>query len=202
MIEDSKKEENDINEKSSIEDQIKDLKSTIFLCFFKNKIEKEKDALIRYFAEQAAISATNKDLLNCLGDDIIKDYSSFTSYFIKDYTTALYSYKKAAQLGSTKAYEGLGNIYYYGYGVQKDYSKALHYYKKAYKNGNLHVCKKLGDIYKHGYGVDKNAKKANEYYKIRINDKIKISIYDLFIYFFIFVVIYSIIILKFGYLWM
>ena len=191
MIENSKKEQNCINEKNSIEEQIKDLKSTMFLCFFKNKIINEKDVLISYFSEQAAIPATNKDLLNEIGDDIIN--SKFISYFIKDYSTALYSYEKAAQLGSTKAYEGLGNIYFYGYGVQKDYSKALHYYEKTYRNGNLNVCKKLGDIYQHGYGVDKKAKKANEYYKTSTKSKIKIGIYDLFIYAFIFFLIFIII---------
>lgn len=71
-----------------------------------------------------------------------------------NYSYAKCCYEKALKLGSTKAYEGLGDIYYYGYGVEKDYSKALYYYEKAYKSGNLYVCKNLSNIYRHGYGVD------------------------------------------------
>lgn len=164
MINDSKEEQINISEKYSIEEQIDELKSAMFLCFYKKLKSRNGEALMAYYAEEAA-KTNNKDRLIELGNELINSHLFLDGF--DNYSNAKYCYEKALKLGSTKAYEGLGDIYYHGYGVNKDYSKALYYYEKAYKSGNLYVCNNLYNIYRYGYGVDKNPEKSNEFDKIR-----------------------------------
>lgn len=79
---------------------------------------------------------------------------------MRDCQKALYYYKKAADLGSSGAYNNLGVMYNYGIGVAQSYSTARSYYKTAADMGNAIACNNLGKCYEYG---DKY--KALKYYK-------------------------------------
>ena len=49
----------------------------------------------------------------------------------KDFTQAVYWYKKAAEQGLPDAQYKLADLYLNGRGVPKDYTQALHLYKKS-----------------------------------------------------------------------
>ena len=55
---------------------------------------------------------------------------------LQDYAEALKLYKKAANLGSTKALRYIGNMYKEGEGVREDKHKALKYWKEGAKKGD------------------------------------------------------------------
>ena len=49
--------------------------------------------------------------------------------------SAVYWYRKSAELGYAKAQYNLGMCYYYGQGVSKDISKALKWWRRAAEQG-------------------------------------------------------------------
>lgn len=53
-----------------------------------------------------------------------------------DYETAVYWYRKAAELGEAASQNDLGWCYENGYGVEKDTSEAIMWYRKAAAQGN------------------------------------------------------------------
>lgn len=52
------------------------------------------------------------------------------------YKNALLWFKKVAEQGDHRALKRLGDMYFYGYGVEEDYGKALDYYQAAQAKGN------------------------------------------------------------------
>lgn len=52
------------------------------------------------------------------------------------YGRAFYWFRKAAEQGDDRALKRLGDMYYYGRGVEEHYGKALDYYQAAEANGN------------------------------------------------------------------
>ena len=54
----------------------------------------------------------------------------------KDYTKAIFWYKKSAEQGHAPAQYNLGDCYLSGNGVSKDYTKAVYWYKKAAEQGH------------------------------------------------------------------
>jgi TPR repeat protein len=100
----------------------------------------------------------------------------------QDYNKAYEHYKKAYELGDTKALVRIGYCYYHGKGVEKDYEKACEFYKKASELKDAEDFEEtalafiqLGDYYRdHGkfeYNrappsrMDEAYDKAFEYYK-------------------------------------
>jgi TPR repeat protein len=61
--------------------------------------------------------------------------------------------EKAAEHGHAGAQCKLGNMYFYGEGVEKDYQKAMEWYEEAAKQGNADAQFKLGYMYFYGEGV-------------------------------------------------
>lgn len=53
-----------------------------------------------------------------------------------DYKKALLCFMKVAEQGDHRALKRLGDMYFYGYGVEEDYGKALDYYQAAQAKGN------------------------------------------------------------------
>lgn len=70
-----------------------------------------------------------------------------------------------AESGDIEAQYELGNIYQYGYDVEKDYKEALKWYEKSASQNHPDSNYKLGYFYENGYGVDKDLEKALSYYE-------------------------------------
>ena len=54
----------------------------------------------------------------------------------EDYALALAPLRKAAEAGNAEAMNQLGELYYYGYGVDEDFDNAREWYRKAAEAGN------------------------------------------------------------------
>ena len=59
----------------------------------------------------------------------------------------------------------LGDMYFYGIGVEQDYLTALYYYQEAYFGGDYEILLKIGDMYYYGYGVKQSCVEARKYYE-------------------------------------
>ena len=94
----------------------------------------------------------------------------------QDPDKAIEWYAKAEHAENPSAYGPfqIGQMYYYGYGVDVDYEKAFDAFSRAveiYKaQENVRdsffpdVVKLLGDMYNAGKGVEQDTEKAEEYY--------------------------------------
>lgn len=67
---------------------------------------------------------------------------------------------KAAEEGNLNAMYDLGNMYFYGIGVEKDYEKSFKWYKQAAEDKHIDAEFKLGLMYMSGYGIEENFYKA------------------------------------------
>ena len=83
----------------------------------------------------------------------------------QNYENAIECYSKAAELGLLEAQNELGNMYYFGLGVERDYSKAFNYYRNAAKAGYVDAQNSLGECYLLGKGVDRDNEKAIKWIK-------------------------------------
>ena len=73
----------------------------------------------------------------------------------EDYGKALEYYQAAADLGYSEAIKEIGNLYYFGLGVEPDDAKAFEYYQRAADLGNFNAVNNLGNCYLEGHGVEK-----------------------------------------------
>ncbi len=71
-------------------------------------------------------------------------------------------YKKSCDLNDAGSCYELGNLYYFGRGIQKDRKKANELYLKACNNNSAEGCFTLGNVYAEGIAIDKNIKKGIE----------------------------------------
>ena len=83
----------------------------------------------------------------------------------KDYSQAVYWYRKAADQGYASAQYNLGYCYKKGNGVSKDFKQAAQWYRKAAEQGNASAQNGLGYCYRHGEGVDKSDTQAVYWYR-------------------------------------
>ena len=162
--------------------------------FFANNINyfksgcKEKSNNFQLYNKKDEIFYGNKYLY---GYDVPKDYLRAIKYYIisanignkKDFSKAKYYYEKS---NNSKALVKLGDLYFYGYGVEQDYLKAKHYYELAsifYDRlsieYNSKAFLKLGDIYYNGFGLQKNIIKALDYYAISAKYKNPVALFKL-----------------------
>lgn len=95
----------------------------------------------------------------------------------KDYSQAVYWYRKAAEQGHSTAQCNLGLCYEYGKGVTQDYSRAEHWYKKAaaqgYSNANNNLAGlSLRKVKSQGYAnVIEMNNGSRKYYKVSKNGR-------------------------------
>ncbi len=85
-------------------------------------------------------------------------------YSNKEYEKAFSCYKEAAEQGDEKSQYILGEMYYFGYGVDSDFNKAIIWYRKAAEQGHVDAQVNLGWMYLNGYGVAKNDSAAFNWY--------------------------------------
>ena len=86
-------------------------------------------------------------------------------YAVQDYPAALSSYKKAFELGNTRALYALGSMYDNGEGVDKDAARARFYYEIAAEMKFAPAIVSLGLQQERGLGGDKNPAKAYALYQ-------------------------------------
>lgn len=82
----------------------------------------------------------------------------------KDWDTAHYWYRKAADLGDARAACEVGFSYESGFAVRKDLKQAAYWYKKSANGGYSPAMCSLGKFYAKGEGVPQSDKKAFDWY--------------------------------------
>ena len=80
------------------------------------------------------------------------------------------SWMKACESGVMRACDKLGEMYYFGYGVQQDQIKAKELYKKVCDAGDGKDCIKIAKMYDNGYTVQEDKAKAMLFYKKACDD--------------------------------
>ena len=80
------------------------------------------------------------------------------------------SWTKACENGVMRACDKLGEMYYFGYGVQQDQIKAKELYKKVCDAGDGKDCIKIAKMYDNGYTVQEDKAKAMLFYKKACDD--------------------------------
>ena len=83
----------------------------------------------------------------------------------KNYESAFYWFKKAADMGTCSSQRFLGLCYENGNGVEKDIEKAIHWYQKAAEAGDSGAQFNLAFCYEHGHGVEQVFSKAVYWYQ-------------------------------------
>ena len=83
----------------------------------------------------------------------------------RNYSDALFWYKKAAEQGNANAQVNLGRMYKDGLGVERNYSEAFSWFKKSAEQGNSNAQFFLGLLYMDGFGVEQNYTEAFSWYK-------------------------------------
>ncbi|WP_240329608.1 tetratricopeptide repeat protein [Helicobacter suis] len=94
-----------------------------------------------------------------------QDYSKvIKSAKDKNYKKEFKYFKKLADMGDSRGYNGLGFMYDNGEGVGQDKQMALQYYQKAIELGNAKAYANLGNMYENGDYIRQDYSKALEYY--------------------------------------
>lgn len=83
-----------------------------------------------------------------------------------DYHKAVEYYEKAAQLHNRKAINALGDMHYYGQGVEKSDQLAVYWYKLGAELGDSDSQVMLGLCFELGRGVAEDKSKALELYRL------------------------------------
>lgn len=99
---------------------------------------------------------------------------NFAAYFNQEKEMQLMKLKRNGGLekhfvpvenGGAIYQNNLGDVYYFGNGVERDYNKAFDIYEQAAMQGDMDAQYRLGDMYFNGEGVEQNYEKAFEWYK-------------------------------------
>ena len=123
-------------------------------------VEKNEDLAKKYLINAAEMGL--KEAMYILGKIELNN---------NNYPDAEYWFKKAAKKKDSDAMNDLGDMYYYGNGVQKNYNEALHWYKlsseseKSTFSLNASAINSIGNMYFKGTGVQQDFQKALDYYQ-------------------------------------
>lgn len=98
---------------------------------------------------------------DCLSD---RTKEAYRLYEEKRYTEAAEVFKLLSSEGNSAAQNSLGDMYYYGYGVEKDFNKARIQYELSAKQDNRDALYNLGIMYLNGIGVDVSRMQAIKYF--------------------------------------
>jgi TPR repeat protein len=88
------------------------------------------------------------------------------SLMVESYAKAAHWFTKAAEQAYVLAYNYLGVLYQYGYGVEKKAEMAVKWYLKAAQNGDDFGQYNLAQMYQTGEGVALNYSEAIKWYKM------------------------------------
>jgi TPR repeat protein len=78
----------------------------------------------------------------------------------KDYSQAIFWYRKAADQGWTVAFGQIGECYEFGFGVEKNLAEAANWYLRASSKGDTTSMYRLGRCYYEGLGVEQDYEAA------------------------------------------
>jgi TPR repeat protein len=73
-------------------------------------------------------------------------------------------YRKAAELGDSRAMNNLGFMYANGRGVKQDYEEAVKWYRRAALQGDAEAQNNMGVSYEEGKGLEKNSIRALKWF--------------------------------------
>jgi tetratricopeptide (TPR) repeat protein len=113
----------------------------------------------------AAVSACSEAVRQFPGVDRFHYQLGRSLYAAQDYPSALASYKKAFELGNTRALYALGAMYDNGEGVDKDPARARFYYEIAAEMKFAPAILSLGLQQERGLGVARDVAKAYALYQ-------------------------------------
>jgi TPR repeat protein len=83
----------------------------------------------------------------------------------KNYTKAVYWYRKAAEQGFAGAQNNLAFMYEQGFGVPKDESEAAKWYRRAAVQKDAYAQHSLGRMYRDGRGVPQDLAEAAKWFR-------------------------------------
>jgi hypothetical protein len=87
-------------------------------------------------------------------------HNGIDAYLRRDYATAMRLFRPLAERGDANAQSHLGEMYQYGYGVQRNLVQAALWYRKAAEQGDAGAQESLGILYGIGEGVPQNYAEA------------------------------------------
>ncbi|MFZ6743829.1 tetratricopeptide repeat protein [Undibacterium sp. JH2W] len=100
------------------------------------------------------------------GNACADDFTDGVSYYEQgDFTSALASFKAAADKGNADAQFNLGLMFLNGEGVQQDYRQALNWFEQAASKGNVRAQVNIGRMYAKGKGMLSNHGIAASWFK-------------------------------------
>eukprot|EP00759_Apiculatamorpha_spiralis_P003394 PhF_6_TR11590/c0_g1_i4/m.18761/K14026/SEL1, SEL1L; SEL1 protein len=76
--------------------------------------------------------------------------------------------EREVKQGSVPALVALGNVYYYGYGVEASLERARSFYKQAHEKRSAEGAFNSGYMHQHGIGVPKDPHLAKRYYDLAV----------------------------------
>jgi TPR repeat protein len=91
---------------------------------------------------------------------------AIAAYNRAEYATALQLMRPLAEQGNAEAQNGMGALYYHGYGVTRDFKEAIKWYRLAAAQGNLDAQLNLGSMYYEGEGVAEDLARAHMWLSI------------------------------------
>lgn len=103
-------------------------------------------------------------------DDLLREADQHFYGFgdvIRDFDEAQRLYRDAARLGSSLAYQSLGDIYFHGHGVTADNQKALQFYKEGMKKGNYYCYAYMAEVFNDADEVSNATKAWKHFFSIR-----------------------------------
>ena len=112
------------------------------------------DALVR------AAEAGNVDTMNLLGV-----LYTLGMYVPRDYSKALYWYKKAIDGGSTDAMNNTAKLHLLGIGVPRDYANAAALFKRSAMRGNVQGMYNFAVMADNGMGISRDPRLAHGMYR-------------------------------------
>jgi uncharacterized protein len=91
---------------------------------------------------------------------------ALAAYNRHEYGTSLQLMRPLAEQENVEAQNGMGALYYHGYGVTQDFKKAIKWYRLAAAQGNLDAQLNLGSMYYEGEGVAEDLARSHMWLSI------------------------------------
>jgi uncharacterized protein len=91
---------------------------------------------------------------------------ALAAYERQEYGTAFQLMRPLAEQGNAEAQNGMGALYYHGYGVTQDFKEAIKWYRLAAAQGNLDAQLNLGSMYYEGEGVAEDLARSHMWLSI------------------------------------
>ena len=126
-------------------------------------VEKDEDIAVQYFQQALeAYIALEAETPNAFYEYQIGRIYNLNNA-LQDYEKARKYFQLAANAGNKYAMYAMGNLYYYGNGVELDYETAYDWYVKSAEKNTSYVYYRLADMLQKGVGCDADQGQAHIY---------------------------------------